>query len=56
MKNSNNYMASTAAAAVVITYRDSGVLDLSKDELERQRLIVDLIAVGVSGERMRRII
>ena len=35
-------MASTAAAAGVITYRDKGVLDLNEDELERQRLIDDL--------------
>ena len=37
-------MASTAASAGVITYRDEGVLDLNKDKLERQRLVDDLFA------------
>ena len=37
-------MASTMAAAVVITYMDEGVLDLNGNELQRQQLIDDLFA------------
>ena len=37
-------MASTAAAAGIVTYRDEGVLDLNEDELEKQCLFDDLFA------------